>query len=939
MRSRLLLLVCSFPLLLCAQVADSHAKKQVDSLLNATYILTDESNFALALETNSAAESLALATWGRSSADYARACSNRGRILASWGNNTEAEKWYLDAKDIQKTVPGEDHPDYAITITHLAILYSALSDYAAAEPLLLQAKAIWEKSLGPENDYAGWSAQNLGTLYHRMQSYKKAERFYKEANRLRRKKLGAQHPYYATTLCSQAALNMQLGDYKKAEIFYLEAKTIQEKALGKLHPDYAHTLDGLAILYDDYLKNIQKAEALYLEVHVIREQTLGKNHPDYGWSLGNLGSFYWYHGQYEKAESLLLEANTLWAKTVGKTYTGYGWSLHKLWALYWSKGDYAKAQAYATERNQLERAELLRGAYYLSGEELSLYIRKYQDGLDEDYSFASAQGGDVGTCYDDALFYKGFLLNTLYQMRTLALADSTNALKFSELQTCERQLAMEYTKPLAEQVHILELEETASQLEKDLALRVAGFKDALRQVNWQTVQQNLRPGEVAIEFVHYKFVNPRPIDSILYAALLLGAGDQTPTIIPLFEEKQLAALLENKGPSINDHLNRLYGASTQSPLHTLIWKPIEAALKRLPGFSEAPAGVKTIFFTPSGLLHYLNLTAIPLPAGEQNQTSTATMADRYHLIELNSTRQLGINRPQGESFYNDLDKQGKAMLYGGIQYDPKTTADPEKTVLTNTRSSENILKIKHADSTLRGNPWNYLKWTDVEVSAIADLLIEVGTPTGLHRGYDATEERFKAIGTKGQPSPRILHLATHGFFYPPPTSTQEKGGAETDPIFKLSSHPMIRTGLVLAGGNSAWSVNAGIQPILQDPEDGILTAYEISHMNLRNTELVVLSACETGLGDIQGNEGVYGLQRAFKIAGVKYLIMSLWQVPDFQTQELMTTFYSHWIPSVAEARTGKDNKMTVPEAFRSAQKAMKEKYKAPFLWAGFVLVE
>jgi len=112
-------------------------------------------------------------------------------------------------------------------------------------------------------------------------------------------------------------------------------------------------------------------------------------------------------------------------------------------------------------------------------------------------------------------------------------------------------------------------------------------------------------------------------------------------------------------------------------------------------------------------------------------------------------------------------------------------------------------------------------------------------------------------------------------------------------------------------------------------EDGIVTAYEISQMNLSNTELVVLSACETGLGDIQGNEGVYGLQRAFKIAGAKYLIMSLWQVPDFQTQELMTTFYSRWI----------EDKLPIPDAFSSAQKTMREKYKDPFLWAGFVLVE
>jgi CHAT domain-containing protein len=137
---------------------------------------------------------------------------------------------------------------------------------------------------------------------------------------------------------------------------------------------------------------------------------------------------------------------------------------------------------------------------------------------------------------------------------------------------------------------------------------------------------------------------------------------------------------------------------------------------------------------------------------------------------------------------------------------------------------------------------------------------------------------------------------------------------------------MIRSGLILAGGNHAWKTGKPLRP---DMEDGILTAYEISQMNLSNTELVVLSACETGLGDIEGNEGVYGLQRAFKIAGAKYLIMSLWQVPDFQTQELMTTFYKNWL----------EGKMSIPDAFRSAQGEMREKYQSPYFWAGFVLVE
>ncbi|MCK6695632.1 MAG: CHAT domain-containing protein [Thermoanaerobaculia bacterium] len=137
---------------------------------------------------------------------------------------------------------------------------------------------------------------------------------------------------------------------------------------------------------------------------------------------------------------------------------------------------------------------------------------------------------------------------------------------------------------------------------------------------------------------------------------------------------------------------------------------------------------------------------------------------------------------------------------------------------------------------------------------------------------------------------------------------------------------MIRSGLLLAGANHAWKTGRPLRPGM---EDGILTAYEISQMNLRNTELVVLSACETGLGQIEGNEGVYGLQRAFKIAGAKYLLMSLWKVPDGPTQELMQAFYEQWL----------DQGKSIPDAFRAAQAQLRAKYPNPLFWAGFVLVE
>ena len=177
-------------------------------------------------------------------------------------------------------------------------------------------------------------------------------------------------------------------------------------------------------------------------------------------------------------------------------------------------------------------------------------------------------------------------------------------------------------------------------------------------------------------------------------------------------------------------------------------------------------------------------------------------------------------------------------------------------------------------------------------------------------------------------SARVLHLATHGYFFPDPDNneSQQNRGFDNEPVFKISEHPFLRSGLVLAGANHAWQTG---KPIKADMEDGILTAYEISSMSLPNSELVVLSACETGLGDLSGNEGVYGLQRAFKIAGVQYLIISLWDVPDEATKELMSLFYRNWL----------DKKMDIPTAFRGAQLALKKKNNNPEHWAGFILLQ
>lgn len=174
--------------------------------------------------------------------------------------------------------------------------------------------------------------------------------------------------------------------------------------------------------------------------------------------------------------------------------------------------------------------------------------------------------------------------------------------------------------------------------------------------------------------------------------------------------------------------------------------------------------------------------------------------------------------------------------------------------------------------------------------------------------------------------PVIPHFATHGYFFSDSRQAASALPALEEISFKSSGNPLLRSGLILAGAQQVWTT--GKPPAGR--EDGVLTAYEISLMNLPGAELVVLSACERGLGDIENNEGVYGLQRAFKIAGAKYIVMNLWKVNDQTTRECMTDFYAQWL----------QKGLGIPEAFRNAQRTMRTKYPGEaYHWAGFVLVE
>jgi len=303
------------------------------------------------------------------------------------------------------------------------------------------------------------------------------------------------------------------------------------------------------------------------------------------------------------------------------------------------------------------------------------------------------------------------------------------------------------------------------------------------------------------------------------------------------------------------------------------------------------------------------------PEYAKTEQDAAYLMDRYTLHQLTSTRYLAMGLKQKAQ-----EAMGTTMaMVGAVNYDylPESVTAP-----ANNKKGETM----NLSSNYTYGKLYYLEGTKTEVDVINQQVSTASWETTVLEGNDATEEKITLL--EGKESKEILHLATHGFAfsefdYQDTTISQNS----LKYSYRYSTNPMVRSGLILAGGNWAWTgsdtlARAGAE------QNGILTALEVSQLNLKKTKLVVLSACETGLGKIEGNEGTFGLKRGFKLAGVEQLIVSLWSIPDQETQELMSLFYSDLTQTKSPTLS-----------FQKAQQAMREKYPtSPFLWAGFVLV-
>jgi CHAT domain-containing protein/tetratricopeptide (TPR) repeat protein len=866
---------------------------------------------------------------GKESEDYATSCNNLGALYQQMGEFRKAETLYIEANEIQKRIFGKDGVEYATSCNNLGDLYREEGNYSKAEPLYLQAMEIRARVFGEAHHEYAQSCGNVGLLYDELGQYGKAEQLLIKARNAFAKATGKDHPDYAGSCNQLAILYRALGNNAKAEALYLEALDIFGRVVGKNHSDYAQVCNDLAGFYRS-IKEYDKSEALYIESKKIRADIYGKETPTYAASCSNLGLLYYTKSDYAKAEPLYQEAFEIIKEKMGKHNAGYGRNRNNLAMLYSKQGNSAAAEPlfeearqnwertlgkknpeyalvcnnfghFYSENGQFEKAEPLfneameiqlaqieQNFKSLSQKEQQQYYQSINFYFNNYTSFAFKyypnNNAIAGNLYNLRLATKGLIFNSALKTRLKILASGDTSLlrKYESVKTIRNYLAKVYRmsaddkakKNIDERV----LEEQANGLEKELTEQsstheIAGVKEGAR-VTWQQVSNKLKKNEAAVEIIRMQ----EKKDTIYIALILKSGKDRKPEMVEIKSGDEI------EGRNFRYYRNCIQNLVEDKNSYNAFWKPIATGLH----------GIKKIYFSADGVYHQINLSTLKNPA------SSRYLGDELVIQLVGSTRELTYSKRISNAI--------TAELFGYPDYKGDGTSVASD-------SSDRSVAPAFIDDLAKGFARNFdlqsgipaLPGTAKEVNTIDQLLEKNHIPKKIFTESLATEKQLKL--TK---DPRILHVATHGFFVPSLNRSTES-----------HQFPLFRSGLLLA--DCEKSIQGFSTP--EGEEDGILTAYEAMNLFLDDTDLVVLSACETGLGEIQNGEGVFGLQRAFQEAGARSILISLWKVDDAATQLLMTTFYNKYLKSGQKR-----------ESFIEAQKFLRSKYPQPYYWGAFVMM-
>jgi CHAT domain-containing protein/Flp pilus assembly protein TadD len=857
----------------------------------------------------------------------------KGKLAAmhyQLGQFESALTLYAEAQAIEKVALGEKHPEYATTLNNEAVLRDDLGEYSAAEVLYRKAMEIRRDALGThQSDYAT-SLNNLAVHYDYLGDFVESEKLFKQAVELKKEALGDDDPDTIAALSNLGRNYLIRGKLDEAEPLLTQALKARETPEGQKHPEYASSLNNLALL-KEASGDLNAARTLFKKALEVWKGTLGEKHPSYATTLGHLAEINTLQGEYATGEVQFREVLEIRRQSLGEFHPHFALTLSRLSLNLAYQERTAEATALAKQAVQIDREYCDQAAPIQSERQQFLTSRQCYESLDSLLSILASGTQVEDAVYEEILRAKGRVWRRQVVSRAVARAAKDQPeLKrtLEEMQSIATQRAALVLSTPAEaardewQKKTRDLTDRQEQLERDLARDSSELRLALHVPTADDVRRALPARAALVDFVVYIDSRLRaesgPRKEMRIAAFIVTGESKETRIVDLGPLEPVAKLIDRWRANIK---NPSTARTTAAQLRTMIWNPVREQIKE----------ADLVLASPDGVLGRFPLTALP---GDQpgayliEDLALAVMPCAMAVPWLTGDASSATERPEAA---------GNLLIVANVDYDHEQAMAQ----VVPPRKFGRREAVRGAGG---WKSWGPLPGTLGEMASIQKLYRDTFGMNGItvleQTGAQETKFCEEAVRHK------YLHIATHGFFAPESltsvlrTSATRSSSTELSPgdgASEIGFPPGLLSGLALSGANLGPTPERG---------DGILTASEVENLDLRGVQLVVLSACETGLGELAGGEGLLGLQRSFQIAGAQTVVATLWEVPDDATRSLMERFYENLLQkrmgtleSLREAQLwflkgGSDRGLvrTDPD-----QKADKDSRPPPFSWAGFVL--
>jgi CHAT domain-containing protein/tetratricopeptide (TPR) repeat protein len=834
-------------------------------------------------------------------------CFDIGYLMKLLSRYSEAESYLLKAAgylDSSSAIPLERQVS---SLSELGFVLEVQGKYDEAEEYLIRARGLALDSTVQNTTTYAILLKNLGNLHLIQGKYAEAEEDYLRSAKVRYS-INTKDPNIAEALNNLGELYSLLQRYSDAEGCYKEAIGFRETYYGVDYPDLYHHLRGLGRIYIAQGRYADADTVLFRCLRICKK-SLGSDHVHTALTEQTLGDYYRAVGQYGSAERSYLNALEVEKKRLGSSHWETGETLYRLGLLYESMWKHSKALSCFRDLMQGRHRFIADVFSYASEEQRLRYIDQYPVLLDPIFSFALRDSSSDSRKLALEMLVSGKAVVTdavVADRRIMCCSDTgeARAQRDTLSRICDEISRLTVIGPagLALEKHqrmldsLLKAKDSVEEKISTYCSRFAVDRRVQRS-GLSEIADRIPRDAVLWEYGVYRPYDfatvgndterkgkPRylvfALDSDGHVDLRdLGDAETIDSLVLMSRD-----IIDESGSAIDVASRRLSEQSLSrvtSELYRLVSKPLESTLR----------GKANIIVSPDGQLNLI-------PFEIMRTTDGLYAVERYSFSYLTTARDLLDPQPVTNS-------AAKTMII----------ADPDFGEITDKQAQG-----EEEGSILCGaRPFTELSSTRAEADSIGKLLRDKGELVISEYCGDAAEERVLKELTE---APRILHIATHGYFC---------AGADTNSL-PVSRNPLLKTGLAFAGAN--YIVDPDVSEIPFDPDDGILTGLEVSNLDLFGTELVVLSACETGIGDIRNGEGVFGLRRAFRHAGVRNMLASLWRVPDAQTSDVMTGFYRRWLGG-----------STKSGAFREAvldliadHRAKYDSVALPYYWGGFELI-